>query len=459
MGPLIGSEGADFLRGGKGDDHIEGRVGDDELYGGEGNNYLEGGDGNDRFYAGSGDDILLGGAGDDELHGGPGNDRLEGGGSSELRWKNLDDLPQDPYFESWERLYGGPGDDILLGGGGDDRLEGGLGDDRLEGGEGDDFLYYEDRSGADRLLGGPGNDAFIFSEEDTATDLPRDVGGVALIDGGEGYDTIVLTDFRLVESGLVYDFTADSNPMDNEGKIRNIEVIAIDGSATEYVLLVEHMDFTKLRIRILYSDDRHDAFPTVAARGTSGNNVILGFTKIDGGAGDDMLGGTVLFGGSGDDQLHGVKLTGGPGTDVLSGRGSTNEFLFFTRGWGRQVTDVAVGDVLVFYDLDPSSLRQISGDHGYEIRYGEGDIVTFDGVATIEYQYATVGDVRRNNGSEFPFMSRVSFGSFVYSYFEQYGLDGDSYRLNDNCFDGIVNDHDVDDVILIINAVHNNKIQ
>lgn len=65
---LIGTGGANVLRGGAGPDVLEGRGGNDTLLGGAGNDRLLGGVGNDR---------LVGGAGRDALQSGPGNDRLE----------------------------------------------------------------------------------------------------------------------------------------------------------------------------------------------------------------------------------------------------------------------------------------------------------------------------------------------------------------------------------------------
>ena len=367
--------------------------------------------------------------------------------------------------EGWDDLYGGAGDDELQGEEGNDKLNGeegndtllgGLGDDRLEGGDGDDVLRYVFGSGSDYPLGGSGDDNFIFDVDKDRPDVSRDMDNVALVDGGDGHDTLTFVQFIWPDSGsLIFNFRIDSDLTDNEGKIRNIEGIRIDGNDIYFIFLVENMDFTKLSLGIAFDpndpsdDDRHTDYPSFAARGTAGSNMIRGIGKIDGGAGDDVLEGNVLFGGSGDDIVVGRKygdiLTGGPGTDVLSGRGGKDEF-HFSRGDGEdRVTDLAVGEVLVFYDLDPSSLRHISGDHGYEIRYGEGDVVTFDGVETLKYKEITVGDIRGEN---------PPWSDFEKPYFDEYQVPPNRSFLNDSDFN-IVNDHEVEDTLLMITVVNN----
>jgi Ca2+-binding RTX toxin-like protein len=91
---MVGTDGADRLRGWVGSNVIlgrggadvaGGRGGDDLLCGGSGNDRLRGGAGNDVLYGEAGDDRLRGGAGKDVLVGGPGVDSLVGGsGNNDL---------------------------------------------------------------------------------------------------------------------------------------------------------------------------------------------------------------------------------------------------------------------------------------------------------------------------------------------------------------------------------------
>ena len=125
---VLGTEGADALRGAGKLDVALGFDGDDRIEAGGGDDRLIGGGGDDRLRADAGADNLSGRRGDDRLDGGDGNDRL----------------------------YGNGGDDRLKGGAGDDYLDGGLGDDRLRGGDGDDLLAVG--RGFDRIDGGGGRD-------------------------------------------------------------------------------------------------------------------------------------------------------------------------------------------------------------------------------------------------------------------------------------------------------------
>jgi Ca2+-binding RTX toxin-like protein len=118
---IVGTQGADRLRGTfrrdvicglGGDDRIEGLDGDDVLVGGAGNDQLVGSDGADTAIGGAGRDLLVGGVGSDWLEGGPGLDRLLGGGRD-------------------DRLLGGSLGDVLIGGTGNDVLSGGTGNDVL----------------------------------------------------------------------------------------------------------------------------------------------------------------------------------------------------------------------------------------------------------------------------------------------------------------------------------------
>jgi Ca2+-binding RTX toxin-like protein len=71
---IVGSLGADTLRGDDDDNRFAGADGDDLLEGGGGNDSLGGQNGDDQVDGGDGDDRLVGGAGLDDLTGGEGAD-------------------------------------------------------------------------------------------------------------------------------------------------------------------------------------------------------------------------------------------------------------------------------------------------------------------------------------------------------------------------------------------------
>jgi tripartite motif-containing protein 71 len=76
---IVGTGGADQIRGTPYADVIVGLGGNDKLSGLGGNDVICGGDGKDALKGGTGDDQLYGEAGKDTLKGGPGTDQLKGG--------------------------------------------------------------------------------------------------------------------------------------------------------------------------------------------------------------------------------------------------------------------------------------------------------------------------------------------------------------------------------------------
>lgn len=158
---IVGTSGAETLKGTSRRDEISGFGGDDTLYGFRLGDVLHGGAGNDELVGGNGADVLKGGAGYDVLKGGKGSDTLEGGS-----WRDM--------------LHGGSLDDTLRGGNGNDVLKGGSGDDHLFGGNKNDVL--DGGKGRDRLTGGSGADRFMIdvaaSDVDRVKDFSRAEGDV-----------------------------------------------------------------------------------------------------------------------------------------------------------------------------------------------------------------------------------------------------------------------------------------
>lgn len=120
-----------------------------------------------------GDDTLTGANGTNYIYGGQGNDSL----------------------------VGGTGNDQLFGEGGDDFLRGGAGDDTLNGGSpGFDSAVAGD-GGTDTLVGGAGNDLLISKNTGDWVDPTDDTVSRAIIQGGDGNDTLVATTPGAVLSG------------------------------------------------------------------------------------------------------------------------------------------------------------------------------------------------------------------------------------------------------------------
>ena len=135
---IVGTPGADRIRGSRGNDVICGLGGNDRINAGRGSDIIDGANGNDRVGGGAGADMLLGLRGRDRLGGSAGRDRLGGGAGP-------------------DRVHGGGGADRALGVSGNDRLIGGAGKDRLAAGAGRDRIAARDRT-RDRVNGGKGRD-------------------------------------------------------------------------------------------------------------------------------------------------------------------------------------------------------------------------------------------------------------------------------------------------------------
>ena len=109
------------------------------------------------------DDVLEGTSGPDEMNGGAGNDRVNGNDGNDI-------------------IISTAGENVLSGGNGDDVLNAINGGDVLQGDAGNDVIISD--GAGDFLIGGQGNDLLDVTRE-------RAVGGGALLDGGDGADTLI----------------------------------------------------------------------------------------------------------------------------------------------------------------------------------------------------------------------------------------------------------------------------
>jgi Ca2+-binding RTX toxin-like protein len=157
---------------------LEGSKFDDVLAGNAGVNILGGRAGNDTLSGGKGDDTLEGGAGNDTLNGGAGTDFASYASATKAVTVDLKiKIAQNTVgagsdtLSSVEGVIGSQFDDTLLGSKSNDFLHGGLGNDTLDG-----------RGGIDMLAGDGGDDTIIVA------------GGGCKIDGGDGIDTLNLSD-------------------------------------------------------------------------------------------------------------------------------------------------------------------------------------------------------------------------------------------------------------------------
>ncbi|WP_461036992.1 calcium-binding protein [Streptomyces mayteni] len=112
--------GGFVLRGGLGNDTLR-PILEGEAYGDEGNDTIIGNSEDERLYGGPGNDVVYGQEGDDLIHGDAGDDELHGGTGN-------------------DEIHGDAGDDLIFGNSGDDRLYGGAGVDEISGGPGNNVI-------------------------------------------------------------------------------------------------------------------------------------------------------------------------------------------------------------------------------------------------------------------------------------------------------------------------------
>lgn len=453
---INGDDGLDVLSGLGGNDTLNGGNDEDELFGGDGDDTLNGGNDDDRLFGEDGDDTLNGDDGEDDLRGGDGNDELFGG--------NDDDV-----------LRGGDGDDELFGGNGDDRLIGGEGADVLDGGSGfDTASYISSSAGIDVSMGEDFEENTPRSEGDGDTlinieqvlgsdhdDTIRDIGfgdsvfgrggddtfvvnGSAEINGGAGYD-------RLVVEGFFGFGESDEGEVDfpDESPVTGVEELVISGGNAELFISLEQLQsFERVvfdetatstsALTVFVGDaavfDVSQLLPLIDILGDAADRPNVGllggdadqvFTGDDGanvfgaGGGDDRInagaGDDELNGGSGDDDLRGDdgddQLFGGSGDDSLRG-GTGDDELFgqndndlLLGGRGDDQLDGGFGDDL----LDGGSgADRINGGNGFDtITYensNEGIEVSLSGAVLGQGGDAegdTLSGIERIIGSDF----------------------------------------------------------
>lgn len=361
---LLGSDGADTLRGTVHNDTIRGGAGNDRLFGRNGADEIHGEDGNDFISGDGGNDVATGGAGDDKVTGGAGRDELSGDG----------------------------GDDTVLGqGGSGDWISGGDGNDVLNGGRGTDVLAesgnVDFRLTHNRLFGRGTDRTFLIErahltggEADNRLDIRRFNGQSATLDGGAGNDVLLGSPGRdLLRGGDGDDVASGNDGAD----------ILFGGEGSD----------------ILNGGNGNDVL-----RGFDGNDILnggLGLDNLFGGGGNDRLSGggdnDVLNGEEGDDALSGDlgddvlngglgndRADGGDGADVINGGDGDD---LGTGGAGNDVLNGDAGHDRLFGD---DGFDQISGGDGADDLHGGSNADTIEGGAGSDWLFGDGGpDVLR----------------------------------------------------------------
>ncbi|WP_227272483.1 calcium-binding protein [Roseobacter weihaiensis] len=329
--------------------------------------------------------------------------------------------------ESDNTLGGSANNDVLIGFDGEDVLNGLGGDDRLYGGTGKDTLI--DDEGFDLIFGGEDADV-VFSvldiSENAAVD---DYGGEAFvvgnfsdfIGGGEGRDTIVVSEFSSVRVGRTNDQQVLAVGAEGATDLAFSFETVLGGKSIDFTAYSQPIEYDQILKVVFSADDTLQVDGFASLTGTNGADTFeLGdeSVRIFGGAGDDTINGgfeTTLNGGNGDDTFSGgigVLASGGGGNDTITSGGGNSEL---RGGSGTDVLSAQIGD-------------RVSGDANDTLTVAGVAITGDDVMFGISAPTSAAGKYRLNPGGENPpFVDALlskPFAIMVEPIIIQFGFDG-----------------------------------
>jgi|GEM_PF-1359966 len=398
--------GAIQILGGTGHNMLVGSGGDDVIDGGAGNDTLAGGNGSDIFAFGAswgadmitdfaeGDILNLSSTGlvyadlniaqsglDTIISDVSGNSiRVVGADAQSFYNANLiiagapTELPSNGSF-----IQGTNSSETLTGTADADTIEGLGGSDVLYGGAGDDVFLYTKGDSTDRFFGEEGNDTLIISggelyvgsfeagdvEAITSTGAKiqgswrhnemdfsqTSLTGIALIDGGDGSDTIhgSQADDTIMGNGggdklfgeggddtfLIGSGGSGADTYDGGAGIDTIQATADDArlDLADFVVgAVEHISSNGYANMTIASTWRHNTLDF-------SETVLTGIAEISGGDGND-----IIHGSQGDDTLNGNK-----GGDTLFGEGGLDTFRVDSEFDNDVIADFTEGETIDLY--------------------------------------------------------------------------------------------------------------
>ncbi|MEQ1844785.1 MAG: calcium-binding protein, partial [Nitrospira sp.] len=311
-----------------------------DLIGTAADDFLDGGETYQKVFGLAGNDVLLGGTGNNVLDGGAGNDSLNSG-------------------EGQDTLLGGIGNDVLDGGAGADVLDGGSGNDRMAGGVGSDIYRFSIGNGFDQIVDQAETGAVnqvVFGSGISSVGLRYRIGsGLELPVGnlGEGLSLDYPNFFDIYNSRAVDQFQfADGTTLTHAQLVDR----GIDVPGTEF-------------------DD--------SLTGTNAKDLFvggLGNDQLIGDAGDDEY---LFAAGDGIDTIQDLAATG-EGNEVVFGPGIASADL--TLGWqappfgfGANKLLIRVGtggDAVLMESFNRSN---VLGPHGVDrYRFADGTLLSYD---------------------------------------------------------------------------------
>jgi Ca2+-binding RTX toxin-like protein len=426
---FFGAGGNDIVFGGAGNDILFGGAGDDQFGGGDGDDQLHGEDGNDTLFGGAGNDILSGGAGADFLDGGDGVDTVDyeiftfGPVAVNLvdPTQNAGDAAGDVFVNVEEfRLsdfndvfVGSDGNDFVDGAGGDDTIFGGAGDDTLFDGNssegGNDTFFGGD--GNDTLIGGSGNDTLFgqngndFLDGGDGDDILDGGTGFDIMSGGAGNDTIVIHAGdvfagEIINGGDGFDrlVVSDNNMHPFRASIGEMEELFLNSGVQNVFLASEQLAAFNT---ITHQDGSAAAFSITgefAGTYSLAGKTITGILTLNGSSGADTL-----IGSSGDDILSGKGgadiIQAGDGNDTIlinSNEVPTGETIDGGAGFDRLV----VGNSNMHPGATISNMEELDLASGVQsIFLASAQLADFDAITHLDGSGAAFSITAQNAGT------------------------------------------------------------
>ena len=375
------------------------------MYGGDGNDVMIGGADADMLTGDAGNDTISDGGESDVVDGGTGNDRLlasADGADRQLqrrrrhrhaglllrracrRSPNLatgqacgEDIGHDTISEI-ETVIGSGSNDTLTAGTAAASLDGGAGDDVVTGGAGNDALA--GNAGNDTIADGRGSDSSSPAPRNDVVLASADAADDRL-DGGSGTDTI---DYSSAEQNLALDLATGHASGADIGNDAIVEFENVIGGA---------------------GDDTISAGPSSASiAGGCGDDALTG------GAGDDVLAGDAgndtIADGGGSDTVEGgcgddVVLAAADGTDDNYDGNSGHDTLDYSETTITVTIDLRNGTargVEIGEDLIEDFEEIIAGSGDDVIRVDGGSVVLTGGAGNDTFEFQPPGDA--GGGSE-----------------------------------------------------------
>ncbi|WP_320007559.1 FecR domain-containing protein [Maridesulfovibrio sp.] len=264
-----------------------------------------------------------------------GTNFIHGDGSP---WVGTDN--DDYYFgaETCESLSGMGGNDVIYGNGGNDTISGGTGNDSVTGNGGNDIItgnsgndVLSGGAGEDTINGGGGTDTISGGTEDDV--IIASSGYYDLVDGGDGIDTLDLSEMSPVHGAFVNLVSSDPHLPNNYTGIASMD------SEVTFFTDIERVIGTAESDTILGNGADNDFFGGDGAdsiSGAGGNDSLVGgagIDTLDGGPGTDILegglGSDILDGGSDNDtDKFWYNLLAEAGDSIKNFAAGTDKFMF-----------------------------------------------------------------------------------------------------------------------------------